>query len=36
MRAQAHDLLAPVNGWSTEGLGTPALQKAKALLDQLN
>ncbi len=34
-RAEARDLLAPVYGWFTEGLGTPVLQEAKALLEEL-
>ena len=34
-RAEAHDLLAPIYGWFTEGLGTPDLKDAKALLDEL-
>jgi predicted ATPase len=34
-RAAARDLLAPVYGWFTEGFGTPVLQDAKALLDEL-
>jgi tetratricopeptide (TPR) repeat protein len=34
-RAEARDLLAPVYGWFTEGFGTPILQEAKALLDEL-
>ena len=34
-RQEAHDLLAEVYGWFTEGLNTPDLQKAKALLDEL-
>jgi predicted ATPase len=34
-RAEAHALLAPVYGWFTEGFGTPVLQDAKALLDEL-
>jgi predicted ATPase len=34
-RAQAHDLLAPVYGWFTEGFATPDLKEAKALLDEL-
>jgi predicted ATPase len=34
-RAEAHDLLAPVYGWFTEGFDTPVLQDAKALLDEL-
>jgi predicted ATPase len=32
---EALDLLAPVNGWFTEGFGTPVLQEAKPLLDEL-
>jgi predicted ATPase len=31
-RAEAHELLAPVYGWFTEGLGTPVLKEAEALL----
>ena len=34
-RAEAHDLLAPVYGWFTEGFDTPDLREAKALLDEL-
>ncbi len=34
-RAQAHDLLAPVYGWFTEGFETLDLKEAKALLDEL-
>jgi predicted ATPase len=34
-RQQAHDLLAPVYGWFTEGLDTLDLKEAKALLEQL-
>jgi len=34
-RAAARDLLAAVYGWFTEGLGTPVLQEAKALLAEL-
>jgi class 3 adenylate cyclase/tetratricopeptide (TPR) repeat protein len=34
-RSQARDLLAPVYSWFTEGLGTPVLQEAKALLEEL-
>jgi len=34
-RTEARNLLAPVYGWFTEGFGTPVLQEAKALLDQL-
>ena len=32
---QAHDLLAPVYGWLTEGFDTLDLKDAKALLEQL-
>jgi predicted ATPase len=35
-RAGARDQLAPVYGWFTEGFGTPVLQEAKALLDELS
>ena len=34
-RAEAHDLLAPVYGWFTEGFDTADLADAKALLDEL-
>jgi predicted ATPase len=34
-RQKAHDLLAPVYGWFTEGFDTPDLKDAKALLDAL-
>jgi predicted ATPase len=34
-RQRAHDLLAPIYGWFTEGLGTRDLLEAKALLDVL-
>ena len=34
-RRKAHDLLAPVHAWFTEGFGTPDLIEAKALLDAL-
>jgi predicted ATPase len=34
-RAEAHDLLAPVYGWFTEGFHTADLKDAKALLDEL-
>jgi tetratricopeptide (TPR) repeat protein len=34
-RTEAHDLLAPVYGWFTEGFDTPVLQDAKVLLDEL-
>ena len=32
---EAHDLLAPVYSWFTEGLETPDLREAKVLLDEL-
>ncbi len=35
-RKQAHELLAPVYGWFTEGFDTRDLQEAKALLDELH
>jgi len=34
-RAEAHNLLAPVYGWFTEGFDTADLKEAKALLDEL-
>jgi predicted ATPase len=34
-RQEAHDLLAPIYNWFTEGFDTADLQDAKALLDQL-
>jgi predicted ATPase len=34
-RAEAHDLLAPIYGWFTEGFDTADLQEAKALLQGL-
>ncbi len=34
-RQRAHDLLAPIHGWFTEGFATPDLVEAKALLDTL-
>jgi predicted ATPase len=34
-RQQAHDLLAPVYDWFTEGFDTLDLKEAKALLEQL-
>jgi class 3 adenylate cyclase/predicted ATPase len=34
-RTEAHDLLAPVYGWFTEGFDTADLKDAKALLDEL-
>ena len=33
--AEAHDLLAPVYGWFTEGFDTADLKEAKSLLDEL-
>ncbi|UGY03919.1 BTAD domain-containing putative transcriptional regulator [Bradyrhizobium quebecense] len=33
-RARAHDLLAPISDWFTEGLDTPVLKEARALLEQ--
>ena len=33
---QARELLAPVYGWFTEGLDTPDLKEAQALLDELH
>src|SRR5207244_2354183 len=35
-RQEAHDLLAPVYYWFTEGFDTADLQEAKALLDVLS
>jgi predicted ATPase len=35
-RQEAHDLLAPIYGWFTEGFDTVDLQEAKALLDALS
>ena len=32
---KAHDLLAPIYGWFTEGFDTTDLKEAKALLDEL-
>jgi predicted ATPase len=34
-RDAARDLLAPLYGWFTEGLDTPVLKEARALLDEL-
>jgi predicted ATPase len=34
-RTEAHELLAPIYGWFTEGFETADLQEAKALLDEL-
>jgi predicted ATPase len=33
---EAHELLAPLYGWFTEGFDTADLQEAKALLDELS
>jgi predicted ATPase len=35
-RAEAHDLLAPIYCWFTEGFATPDLKEAKAVLDELS
>ena len=35
-RQAAHDLLAPIYDWFTEGFDTSDLLKAKALLDELH
>jgi predicted ATPase len=35
-RGAAHQLLAPVYGWFTEGFGTPVLREAKALLEEMS
>jgi predicted ATPase len=35
-RIEARDLLGPVYGWFTEGYGTPVLQEARALLEELS
>ena len=34
-QAEAHELLAPIYGWFTEGFDTADLQEAKALLEKL-
>ena len=34
-RKEAHDLLAPVYNWFTEGFDTADLKEVKALLDKL-
>jgi hypothetical protein len=34
-RSEAHDLLAPVYGWFTEGFDTLDLKEAKTLLNEL-
>ena len=35
-RSEAHDRLAPIYGWFTEGFDTLDLKEAKALLDELH
>ena len=35
-QTEAHDLLAPVHDWFTEGFDTPDVKEAKALLDELS
>ena len=35
-RHEAHELLAPVYGWFTEGFDTHDLKEAKQLLDELS
>jgi predicted ATPase len=35
-RQEAHDLLAPIYGWFTEGIDTADLREAKALLQELS
>jgi tetratricopeptide (TPR) repeat protein len=35
-RGEAHDLLSSVYGWFTEGFGTPVLNEANGLLDELS
>jgi predicted ATPase len=34
-QVDAHELLAPIYGWFTEGFDTADLQEAKALLEEL-
>jgi predicted ATPase len=34
-RVEAHELLAPIYGWCTEGFDTADLQEAQALLGEL-
>jgi hypothetical protein len=34
-RDQAHDLLAPIYAWFTEGFDTPVLRQARAVLEQI-
>ena len=35
-RAEAHELLAPIYNWFTEGFDTADLQEAKALLEEFS
>jgi predicted ATPase len=35
-RTEAHDLLAPIYSWFTEGFDTADLQEAKMLLEELS
>jgi predicted ATPase len=35
-RDEAHELLAPIYGWFTEGFDTADLQDARALLEELS
>ena len=35
-RAEAHELLAPIDDWFTEGFDKADLQEAKALLNELS
>jgi predicted ATPase len=35
-KVEAHDLLAPVYSWFTEGFDTLDLKEAKAVLDELD
>lgn len=35
-RKQAHDLLAPIYGWFTEGFDTADLKETKALISELS
>ena len=35
-RGEAHNLLASIYGWFTEGFDAPDLKQAKALLDELH
>ena len=35
-RKEAHELLAPIYGWFTEGYDTSDLKEAKALLEELS